>query len=72
MVNDLEPTAAWRQRAAAELAGLRERLDRLQIFMHADAFQALPAADQSWLRIQHFHMNGYQHALAQRMGQVDD
>ena len=61
----------WRRRLLEERAGLAERRSDLAVFVDSKPFHELPVLQQSWLRIQLHHMEGYEHALNERLKASD-
>jgi hypothetical protein len=57
----------WRKRLLEERAGLAERRSDLAVFVESKPFHDLTVLQQSWLRIQLHHMEGYEHALNERL-----
>lgn len=57
----------FKSRLIEEKAQLDERLEKLEAFVSTEAFQKIPAVQQSLLNIQSFAMTTYSQVLVERI-----
>ena len=59
---------AWLDRLQIEAADLRDKMEKLDVFLYSDAYCALPDADQALLLTQYWAMQNYVNILDERLG----